>query len=104
MARLRISVLRFDAIARVPTGGHFFGDPHTLARYEHAFYSPLLSDWRNHESWREAGSPTAMTKAARLWQETLAGCEAPPLDSAIAEELDAFVARRKQEGGFKTDF
>ena len=29
------------AIADVATGGHFFGSPHTLARYETAFYEPL---------------------------------------------------------------
>lgn len=36
--------LGFDAIAAVPTGGHFFGEPHTLARYQTAFYTPMLSD------------------------------------------------------------
>jgi hypothetical protein len=30
--------LGFDAIKGVATGGHFFGEPHTMARYEHAFY------------------------------------------------------------------
>mgnify|MGYP000222877863 CR=1 FL=1 len=30
--------------------------------------------------------------------------EAPPLDLAIAEELDAFVERRIAEGGAPTDF
>ena len=45
-----------DAIADVPTGGHFFGSPHTLERYESAFYEPLVSNWQNYESWEEAGS------------------------------------------------
>ncbi len=26
--------------------GHFLGDPHTIARYETAFHSPDISDWR----------------------------------------------------------
>ena len=30
--------------------------------------------------------------------------ERPPMDLAIEEELDAFVARRKAEGGAPTDF
>jgi trimethylamine--corrinoid protein Co-methyltransferase len=64
----------------------------------------LISDWRNHESWIEAGRPDAMGKASRLWKEILASYEAPPLDPATAEELDAFVARRKAEGGVRTDF
>jgi trimethylamine--corrinoid protein Co-methyltransferase len=96
--------LALDAIREVGPGGHFFGTPHTQERYRNAFYAPLLSDWRNYESWAEAGSPTAYEKANRLWKEALAQYEAPPLDPAIAEELDAFVERRKAEGGAPTDY
>ncbi len=96
--------LALDAIRDVGPGGHFFGTAHTQARYATAFYAPLISDWRNFESWQEAGSPTAIQKANRLWKETLARYQPPALDPAIAEELDAYVARRKAEGGMKTDF
>jgi trimethylamine--corrinoid protein Co-methyltransferase len=96
--------LAMEAIREVGPGGHFFGAKHTQARYRDAFYAPLLSDWRNYETWQEAGSPTAMDKANRLWKEVLASYEAPPLDPAVDEELSAFVAKRKSEGGFKTDF
>jgi trimethylamine---corrinoid protein Co-methyltransferase len=87
--------LGFDAVRDVPPGGHFFGSPHTLARYETAFYQPLLSDWRNYESWEEAGAEDATVRATRIWQEALARYEAPLLDPGIAEALEAFVARRK---------
>ncbi len=96
--------LAMAAIRDVGPGGHFFGTPHTQARYRDAFYAPLISDWRNFETWQEAGSPTAMAKANRLFKDVLAAYEPPPLDAAVAEELDAFVARRKAEGGFRTDF
>jgi trimethylamine--corrinoid protein Co-methyltransferase len=96
--------LALEAIRDVGPGGHFFGTPHTQARYRDAFYAPLISDWRNYETWQEAGSPTAVEKANRLWKEVLAAYEPPPLDPAIAEELDAYVAKRKAEGGFRTDF
>jgi trimethylamine--corrinoid protein Co-methyltransferase len=96
--------LALDAIRDVGPGGHFFGTAHTQARFKTAFYAPLISDWRNHESWREAGAPTAIDKANRVWKEALARYEPPPLDPAVAEELAAFVARRKAEGGVKTDF
>ena len=43
-------------------------------------------------------------RANRLWKKILAEYEAPALDAAIAEELAAFVARRKEEGGAPTDF
>ncbi len=96
--------LAMEAIRDVGPGGHYFGTPHTQARYRDAFYAPLLSDWRNFESWQEAGSPTAIEKANRLWKEMLAAYEAPAIDPAVVEELDAYVAKRKGEGGFKTDF
>ena len=43
-------------------------------------------------------------RANRIWKAILEEFEAPPLDVAIIEELDAFVERRKAEGGAPTDF
>ncbi|MEK7423598.1 MAG: trimethylamine methyltransferase family protein [Actinomycetota bacterium] len=89
--------LAIEAIIDVGPGGHFFGSPHTIQRYEHAFYSPMVSDWRNFEAWSEAGSVDATTRANRIWKQLLAEYEAPPLESAIDEALVEFVARRKEE-------
>lgn len=91
--------LGLDAIARVPTGGHFFGDPHTLERYENAFYQPILSDWQNHGAWVESGAKTATQRATELWQRALAEYQEPALDPAVAEQLDVYVARRKEAIG-----
>ena len=44
-------------------GGHFFGTAHTLERYETAFYRPILSDWRNFETWQADGARTATERA-----------------------------------------
>lgn len=99
-----VDALAEAAIRDVGPGGHFFGADHTQARYRDAFYAPILSDWRNYETWREAGAPTAMVKANRVWQERLAQYAPPPLDDAIAEALADFVARREAEGGAATDF
>jgi trimethylamine--corrinoid protein Co-methyltransferase len=96
--------LAFDAIRDVGPGGHFFGTAHTQQRYKNAFYSPVLSDWRNFETWQLAGSPTAIEKANRLWKERLAAWEKPPIDPAIEEEINDFVGRRTAEGGAPTDF
>lgn len=85
------------AIADVPTGGHFFGSPHTLARYETAFYEPLLSNWQSFESWEESGSVTADQRATGVWQDALERYEQPELAPEIEERLAAFVARRKVE-------
>lgn len=89
--------LGLDAIAEVGPGGHFFGTAHTLERYETAFYRPLVSDWRNFETWHEDGARTATERANGIWKQLLAEYEQPPMDPAVAEALGAFVARRKRE-------
>jgi trimethylamine--corrinoid protein Co-methyltransferase len=96
--------LGFDAIEGVGPGGHFFGAEHTQSRYKTAFHKPMLSDWRNYETWEEAGSPELPSKANRIWKELLASYEPPPIDPAVAEELQAFVDRRVAEGGVPTDY
>lgn len=89
--------LALDAIAEVAPGGHHFGTAHTLARYESAFYLPLLSSRQNFESWREAGSPDAAQRANAIWKRLLAEYQRPALDPAVEEALAAYVARRKEE-------
>ncbi len=89
--------LALDAIAAVGPGGHFFGSPHTIERYERAFYSPLVSDWRNYETWAEDGMLDARERAHRIWRQLLEESVTPPLDTAIDEALVEFVARRKEQ-------
>jgi trimethylamine--corrinoid protein Co-methyltransferase len=96
--------IAFDAIRDVGPTGHFFGTSHTLERYETAFYAPFMSDWSNFENWEERGSLTTPQRANKIWKQILAEFEAPPMDVAIREELEAFVTRRKEEGGAPTDF
>jgi trimethylamine--corrinoid protein Co-methyltransferase len=83
----------------VPTGGHFFGEPHTLERYASAFYQPMVSNWQNYEAWQEAGGLDATARATLLWKRALEEYVEPAMDPAIREELEAYVARRKQEIG-----
>ncbi len=97
--RVDTDSLGLAAIAEVGPGGHFFGSAHTLARYEHAFYSPLLSDWQNFGTWTEAGSLTTEMRANAIWKQALVEYEPPPLEDAIRAELDDFVGRRESEGG-----
>ncbi len=98
------TTLALDAIREVGPGGHFFGCAHTQERFRTAFYAPMVSDWRNYESWREAGAPDAYTRAAGLVTRLLAEYEQPPLDPGIRDELDAYVARRTEEGGAPSEF
>jgi trimethylamine--corrinoid protein Co-methyltransferase len=96
--------LAVDAIAGVGPAGHFFGEAHTQSRYTTEFYSPMVSDWRNWETWTEGGSPDASTRANGLAREILDQYETPPIDDAIKAELRDFVDRRISEGGVETDF
>ncbi len=89
--------LAVDALADVGPGGHFFGSAHTLERYETAFYRPLLSDWRNFETWQEDGARTATERANGIWKQLLAAYVEPAMDPAVRAELDAFVVRRTAE-------
>ncbi len=88
-----------EAIAGVGAGGHFFGSPHTMARYEHAFWRPILSNWDNHPAWLEHGALDARARANTVWKGLLKEYEQPPLDPGIDEALVAYVARRTGQGG-----
>ena len=89
--------LAFDAIAEVAPGGHFFGATHTLSRYETAFYDPLVSDWRNFETWADDGALTATQRANTVWKQLLSQYEQPKIDPAIDEALRDYIARRKTQ-------
>ena len=91
--------LGFDAIKGVPTGGHFFGEPHTMERYEHAFYRPLVSNWQNFENWQLAGGKDATRRATDIWKQALKEYQEPAMDPGIREALDTYVARRREQIG-----
>lgn len=93
-----------ETVAEVGPDGHYFGCAHTQARYTTAFYAPIASDWRNYEAWQIDGGIWSAERAHRIAKAILAEFEPPPMDDARREELDAFVARRKSEGGAPTDF
>ncbi|MEM6375393.1 MAG: trimethylamine methyltransferase family protein, partial [Pseudomonadota bacterium] len=95
--------LGLEAIAEVGHGGHFFGTSHTLARFETAFYSPLLSDWSNYENYRDRGAVDATKRAHEVFFDRAANHVLPPMDPARREEIDAFIARRTVEGGADID-
>ena len=91
--------LGFDAIKGVPTGGHFFGEPHTMERYEHAFYRPLVSNWQNYENWQLAGGKDATQRATDIWKQALKEYQEPAIDPGIREALDTYVAKRREQIG-----
>ncbi len=91
--------IAFNAVKEVGPHGNFFDCAHTMERYENAFYAPFLSNWSNFENWQESGAKQTPERANKIWKQILAEFEPPPIDEAIKEELQAFVAKRKEEGG-----
>ena len=77
---------------------------HTQERYRTAFFRPMISDWRNYETWEEAGRPEAAGRAVDLARRFLDAYEPPAMEPAVREELEDFVARRHAEGGVPTDY
>ncbi len=96
--------IAIEAIREVGPNGHFFGVEHTQERYETAFYQPFLSDWRNFEAWEIAGGAWTAKRAHKMFKDIIGSFAAPPMQPAVREELEAFVTRRKAEGGAPTDF
>lgn len=91
------ATLALESIAEVGPGGHHFGTAHTLARYEHEFYRPIVSDRLNIGQWEDAGRLDAAQRANRVWKELLRAYEPPPIDPGVAEELHEYVERRRGE-------
>ncbi len=96
--------IALDAIREVGSSGHYFGIQHTQDRYETAFYRPFASDWTNFEAWMINGGTWTAERAHALYKQIIERFEPPPLDDDRREELEAFVERRKREGGAPTDF
>lgn len=70
-----------------------------MSRYRSAFYEPLVADWQNFGNWTQSGARTATERATDIWKKRLAEFEPPASAAAVADGLDAFIARRTAEGG-----
>ena len=79
----------------VEPAGHFLGSAHTLSNYETAYYDAVLSNSDSFEQWSDDGSKDTERRAFERWNHMLNVYEAPTLDAAKDEELQAFVAAKK---------
>jgi trimethylamine---corrinoid protein Co-methyltransferase len=84
-----------SAIREVGPGSHFLGCAHTQANFETAFWRSIAADNNSFEQWRDDGGKDASVRANALWKRQLKDYEAPPLDPAIDEALQEYIAKRK---------
>jgi trimethylamine--corrinoid protein Co-methyltransferase len=87
--------LAAEAYREAGPGETFLGTAHTLAHFEAANYLSDLADTASYEQWVEAGRQDLEQRASRRWKEMLTDYRAPPLDPAIDEALQDFMARKK---------
>ncbi len=86
-----------DAIREVGPGRHFLECAHTQANFEAAFYRSAIADNSSFEQWESEGSLDAAWRANRIYRQMLKDYQAPPIDQAVDEALQDFIARRKAE-------
>ena len=84
-----------DAIREVGPGNHFLGCNHTQANFETAFYRSPLTDNNSFEQWESEGRLDQAQRANARWKAMLKTYEAPDLDQAVDEALQAFMQQRK---------
>lgn len=89
-----------DALAAIPDvgpGGHYLGHPHTLEKFQTAYFMPKLLDNNSIEQWTAEGAKDATTRALDAARATLAAYEEPALDPGVDEELRDYIARRERD-------
>jgi len=84
-----------DAIREVGPGSHFLGCAHTRANFKSAFYRSSAADNNSFEQWQAEGSLDTAQRAGEQVKKALAQYEAPALDPAIDEALQAFIEDKK---------
>ena len=86
-----------EAIREVGPGGHYLGCAHTQRNFKTAFYTSQIADNNSFEQWEAEGGKDANQRATEAAKRLLSQYEPPPLDPAIDEALQEFIAKRKAE-------
>jgi trimethylamine--corrinoid protein Co-methyltransferase len=89
-----------EALAAVPEigpGGHYLGHPHTLEKFQKAFFIPKLFDNNSVEQWIADGSQEITERALKEVKSLLDDYQEPALDVAVDEALRDYIDRRERE-------
>jgi trimethylamine--corrinoid protein Co-methyltransferase len=87
--------LGFDALNEVGPGGLFLASPHTKAHFKEWLYMSPLFQTPDYATWDMMGKRSTEVRGNELWKKLLDSYEDPGLDSAIDEELKAYMASRR---------
>lgn len=86
-----------EAVSDIGPGGHYLGHPHTLEKFQTAFFMPKLFDNNSIEQWAAEGSIEITERALNYARKLLLEYQEPKLDEAKNEELLDYIARRERE-------
>ena len=86
-----------QAVRDVGPGGHYLGHPHTLEKFQTAFFMPELFDNNSIEQWEADGSVETNERALKRVRDLLGDYEEPKLDEGVNEALLDYIARRERE-------
>jgi trimethylamine--corrinoid protein Co-methyltransferase len=89
--------LAFDALKELGPGGLFLASPHTRLHFKEWLTMSALFQTPDFATWESMGAETTERAANRRWKELLEAYEDPGLDSGIDEELQALMARRRED-------
>ena len=85
------------AVSDIGPGGHYLGHPHTLEKFQSAFFMPELFDNNSIEQWSADGSKEITQRALETARTMLSEYQEPKLDEARDEALLDYIARREIE-------
>ena len=89
--------LGLEAVREVGPGNHYLGCAHTRRNYLGGFFLPEVADNNSFEQWQAEGCKNHEQRAVEIARRRLRRYEPPPLDAAVDEALQAFMARRRAE-------
>lgn len=93
---LSTDAFAMDAIREVGPGGHFLGCEHTQTYFRSAFHDSKLADTSSFEQWQQEGELSTEQRAHHIWKKMLRDYEAPSLDSATDEALQAYMEEKRK--------
>lgn len=85
------------AVRDIGPGGHYLGHPHTLEKFQQAFFMPELFDNNSIEQWAAEGSVEITERALAYAKALLSDYQQPMLDPGVDEALRDYIARRERE-------